>query len=148
MENERNNLPFLERFMLPPDDYELFKFGGSSLKDEERGIKTMLKYFSSYFTEEQLKENMARHNLQTMFGIVKKYFAKEYGYTGAGIELSNIYQNTINSYIYNDKVNPALYILMNCLNQQLWDSCWQCLNGLRILRIWRHMENALSMYCS
>lgn len=47
MENERNNLPFLERFMLPPDDYELFKFGGSSLKDEERGIKTMLKYFSS-----------------------------------------------------------------------------------------------------
>lgn len=107
MENERNNLPFLERFMLPPDDYELFKFGGSSLKDEERGIKTMLKYFSSYFTEEQLKENMARHNLQTMFDIVKKFFAKEYGYTGTGIELSNIYQNTINSYLYNDKVNPA-----------------------------------------
>lgn len=50
---------------------------------------------------------MAQHNLQTMFDIVKKCFAKEYGYTGAGIELSNIYQNTINSYIYNDKVNPV-----------------------------------------
>ena len=52
MEKNENVLPFLEKFMLPPDDYEIFKFGGSSLKDEERGIKTMLKYFSSYFTEE------------------------------------------------------------------------------------------------
>ena len=50
---------------------------------------------------------MAKHNLQMMFDIVKKYFAKEYGYTGTGIELSNIYQNTINSYIYNDEINPA-----------------------------------------
>ncbi len=49
----RNDIPFLEKFMLPPDDYEIFKFGGSSLKDEERGIQTMLKYFSSYFTEER-----------------------------------------------------------------------------------------------
>lgn len=73
----------------------------------ERGCKAMLKYFSSYFTEEQLKENMARYNLQTMFDIVKRYFAKEYGYTGTEIELSNLYQNSINSYIYNDKVNPA-----------------------------------------
>ena len=87
--------------MLPPDDYEIFKFGGSSLKDEERGIRTMLKYFSSYFTEEQLKENMARYNLQTLFDIVKKYFAKEYGYIGTEIELSNLYQSSINSYIYN-----------------------------------------------
>ena len=39
MENEKNNRPFLEKFMLPPDDYEIFKFGGGSLKDEERGIK-------------------------------------------------------------------------------------------------------------
>lgn len=93
--------------MLLPDDYEIFKFGGSSLKDEGRGIKTMLKYFSSYFMEKQLKENMARYNLQTMFDIVKRYFAKEYGYTGTEIELSNLYQNSINSYIYNDKVNPA-----------------------------------------
>lgn len=37
----------------------------------------------------------------------KKQFAKEYGYTGNDIELSNIYQNTINSYIYNDKINPV-----------------------------------------
>lgn len=107
MRKDRNSRPFLEKFMLPPDEYEIFKFGGSSLKDEERGIKTMLKYFSSYFTEEQLKENMAKYNLQTMFDIVKRYFTKEYGFTGTEIELSNIYQNSINSYIYNDRVNPA-----------------------------------------
>ena len=40
----RKNIPLLEKFMLPPDDYEIFKFGGSSLKDEERGIQTLLKY--------------------------------------------------------------------------------------------------------
>ena len=107
MRKDRNSRPFLEKFMLPPDEYEIFKFGGSSLKDEERGIKTMLKYFSSYFTEEQLKENMAKYNLQTMFDIVKRYFTKEYGFTGTEIELSNIYQNSINSYIYNDRVNLA-----------------------------------------
>lgn len=61
MKKERNNQPFFEKFMLPPDDYEIFKFGGSSLKDEERGIKTMLKYFFPYFTEEQLKENVRIH---------------------------------------------------------------------------------------
>lgn len=107
MRKDRNTRPFLEKFMLPPDEYEIFKFGGSSLKDEERGIKTMLKYFSSYFTEEQLKENIEKYNLRTMFDIVKRYFAKEYGFTGTEIELSNLYQNSINSYIYNDRVNPA-----------------------------------------
>lgn len=106
MKENKNALPFLEKFMLPPDDYEIFKFGGSSLKNEAYGIKSMLKYFSSYFTEEQLKENMSKYNLLTMFDISKKYFAKEYGYTGSEIELSNLYQNSINSYIYNDKMNP------------------------------------------
>lgn len=47
MKNVRENIPFLEKFMFQPDDYEIFKFGGSSLKNEERGIQTMLKYFSS-----------------------------------------------------------------------------------------------------
>lgn len=107
MEKNRTARPFLDKYMLPSDDYEIFKFGGSSLKDNERGIKTILTYFPSCFTEEQLKENMARYNLQTMLKIVKKHFAKEYSYTGTEIELSNLYQNTINSYIYNDNVNPA-----------------------------------------
>lgn len=50
---------------------------------------------------------MVQYNLQTMFDIVKRYFAKEYGYTGIEIELSNLYRNLINSYIFNDKINPA-----------------------------------------
>lgn len=107
MGKRSEKLPFLEKFMVPPDEHEKFEFSGETFKDEESGIKTILKYFPTYFTEEQLKENMTRYNLQTMFDIVKKQFAKEYGYTGNDIELSNIYQNTINSYIYNDKINPV-----------------------------------------
>ena len=44
-----------------------------------------------------------------MFGVVKEYFKKEYGYGYAGdsIILSNNYQQTINGYIYNDRENPA-----------------------------------------
>lgn len=47
----------LERFMLPPDSYEIFKFGGYSLKDEKRNIETILQYFPNYFTADQLKQN-------------------------------------------------------------------------------------------
>lgn len=106
-DDEKRDLPFLEKFMLPPDDYQIFKFGGSSLKDEEYGIRTMMQFFSDYFTEDQIRENMKRYNLQTMFGLVKKYFMQEYDYAGTEIELSNRYQNSINSYIYNDRENPA-----------------------------------------
>lgn len=113
MKNEKRKnflaeeMPFLEKFLLPSDDYGIFRFGGSSLKDEAHGIKIMLQYFSSYFTEKQLKENMERCNLQTMFELVKKYFVKEFSYSGTGIELTNSYQNTINSYIYHDMEHPA-----------------------------------------
>lgn len=94
-------IPFMEKFMVP-QMYELFKFGGSSVKDGEREIQRMLQYFSGDFTEEQLRKNMERYNLQNMFAVVKEYFKKEYGYEGDGITLSNRYQQTINSYIYNE----------------------------------------------
>lgn len=100
------DIPFMEKFMVP-QMYELFRFGGSSVKDEESGIKRMLKYFSGFFTEEQLRKNMEHYNLQKMFNVVKEYFYKEYGYGECAITLSNRYQKTINSYIYNDKDNPA-----------------------------------------
>ena len=50
-------MSFLEKFMVSPDNYEIFKFGGTSLRDDERGLRTMLQYFPDYFTEEQIKEN-------------------------------------------------------------------------------------------
>lgn len=97
---------FIEKFMVP-QMYELFKFGGSSVKDDERGIQRMQQYFSGLFTESQLRENMERYNLQKMFEIVKQSFKEEYGYHGDKITLSNRYQQTINSYIYDDKSHPA-----------------------------------------
>lgn len=91
------------RFFLPPDDYEILRFGGISVKDEKNGMETMLKYFKdSGLTEEQLWENSQRYNLDRMFQMVKEYFGKEYGYKGEQIELSNRYQRSINSYIFMD----------------------------------------------
>ena len=44
--------PELNKFMVAPSKYEIFKFGGDSLKNEERGMRLMLQYFSEYFMEE------------------------------------------------------------------------------------------------
>ena len=107
MDKEKNNASFIEKFMVR-SNYAIFKFGGYTLKNEDRGMKLMLQYFSEYFTEEQLKENMQRYNLENMLALVKSYFLQEYNYTGNNIELNNLYQRTVNSYIYNDKDNPAV----------------------------------------
>lgn len=88
--SNQENIPFMEKFMVP-QLYELFKFGGGSVKDGEREIERMLQYFSGYFTEDQLQANMERYNLQNMFAVVKEYFKKEYGYEGNEITLSNCY---------------------------------------------------------
>lgn len=92
------------KFFLPPDDYEILRFGGESVKDEEKGIERMMRYYQeSGLTEEQLRENSQKYNLNQMFQIVKDYFEKEYGYHGKGIELSNRYQHSVNSYIFLDE---------------------------------------------
>ena len=104
--NNEKQMPFVEKFMVP-QLYDLFKFGGGTVKDDERGIKRMLQYFPDFFTEEQLRNNMQHYNLSKMFELVKQYFEKEYGYKVDDITLSNRYQHTINSYIYDDKENPA-----------------------------------------
>ena len=33
------------KFFLPPDDYEILRFGGESVKDEEKGIEMMMRYY-------------------------------------------------------------------------------------------------------
>lgn len=89
------------RFFLPPDDYEILRFGGESVKDEEKGIKQMMKYYHDFgLTEEQLRENNKKYNPEQMLQIVKEYFGREYGYRGEGIVLSNRYQRSVNSYIF------------------------------------------------
>lgn len=92
------------KYFLPPDDYEILRFGGESVKDEEKGIERMMRYYQEFgLTEEQLRENSQKYNLNQMFQIVKDYFEKEYGYHGKGIELSNRYQHSVNSYIFFDE---------------------------------------------
>ncbi len=91
-----------------PSLYDMYKSGGISLKDEIRGLGLMRQYFSEHFTAEQLKENMQRYNVDNMLALVKDFFIKEYGYAAENVELNNRYQRTVNSYIYNDKENPAV----------------------------------------
>lgn len=107
MQDKENIDPYEIKYAVP-SYYEIYKSGGSTLKNDKRGMRLMLGYFSEYFTEEQLQANMQRYNLENMLAIVKDYFLKEYGYAANNIELNNRYQRTINSYIYNDEKNPAV----------------------------------------
>lgn len=91
-----------------PTFYDLYKTGGSTLKDEKRGLRLMLQYFSGHFTGEQLIENMQRYNVENMLALIKDFFRKEFGYAAENVELNNLYQRTVNSYIYNDGKNPAV----------------------------------------
>ncbi len=107
MQDKENIDPYEIKYAVP-SYYDLYKSGGSTLKDDKRGMKLMRDYFSEYFTEECLQANMQRYNVENMLAIVKDYFFREYGYIGDNVELNNRYQRTINSYIYNDKKNPAV----------------------------------------
>lgn len=90
-------------FFLPPDDYEILRFGGETVRDESKEIEVMVRYFcDSGLSEEQLKENSKKYNLEKMLNLVKEYFNREYGYHGNEIELSNNYQHSVNSYIFLD----------------------------------------------
>ena len=91
-----------------PTFYDLYKTSGSTLKDEKRGLGLMLQYFSEHFTSEQLIENMQRYNVENMLALIKDFFRKEFGYAAENVELNNLYQRTVNSYIYNDGKNPAV----------------------------------------
>lgn len=97
--DKKEHLPYIERYLVQ-NTYEILKFGGTSVRDEEEEIQRMIEYFPNCFTKEQLRENRKRYNVQRMLQLVRKYFAQEYGYVGAEIELNSSYQNTINSYIY------------------------------------------------
>lgn len=45
---------FIEKFMVP-QMYDLFRFGGSSVKDDEMGMQRMLQNFSGLFTQKHGK---------------------------------------------------------------------------------------------
>lgn len=80
--------------------------GEETVRNMPEEINTMLRYFSKYYTKEQLIENMEKYNLENMLELVKQYFIKEFKYAGDGIELSNCYKNMLACYI-NDDERPA-----------------------------------------
>ena len=90
---------------------------------------------------------MQHYNLSRMFELVKQYFEKEYGYKVDDITLSNRYQHTINSYIYDDKENPAFIHIDELFESTVISFCWLCLSGLRILIIWMSTVNVFDIHC-
>lgn len=54
---DQNEIPFLEKFMVS-QTYDIFRFGGEEIKNDEVGIQRMLQNFSGLLTEEQIRENM------------------------------------------------------------------------------------------
>lgn len=105
---ERDNDSFFEKFIVHSSLYDILKYSSESMRDDERGIKMMLEYFSEHFTEEQLRENMQRYSLDNIFELVRNYFQKEFNFTGENIELSNSYHRSISSYIYKDREKPPI----------------------------------------
>lgn len=100
-------ISFERKYVVAPDNYDDFRFGGETVRNLTEEISTMLEYFSKYYTEEQLMENMKKYNLENMFDLVKKYFIKEFKYVGDGIELSSCYQNMLSCYIHDDEERPV-----------------------------------------
>ena len=101
------SFPPTKEYMVPQIyEYILHRSGDKSVQNDKTGIQRMLQNFNGAFTEEQLRENMEKYNLTKMFELVKKYFKREYDYKDDSIILSNNYQQSINSYLYDDLVNP------------------------------------------
>lgn len=105
---DKNNRTSFEKFMVTPSSYWGVKQAGESVRDENKEASIILEYFSEFFTKEQLLRNNESLNPYKIFNLVKSYIQKEYGCSMAEVELNNLYQHSINSYIYNDTENPAV----------------------------------------
>ena len=93
--------------------YNTLKFGNTSLKNTEVGLNKMLEYFSDYYTKEQLLDNIANYNLDTMFNDVKSYFYSEYNFDATNVELVNLYQRYITSFVCHNKENSEDSIILH-----------------------------------
>lgn len=66
---DQNEIPFLKKFMVS-QTYDIFRFGGEEIKNDEVGIQRMLQNFSGLLTEEQIRENMKKYNLPSSSRII------------------------------------------------------------------------------
>lgn len=64
--DNKEHLPYIEKYLVP-NYYEILKFGGTSVRDEEEEIERMMGYFPGCFTKEQLRENGKRCSIQTIY---------------------------------------------------------------------------------
>ena len=87
------------RFLVP-NKYEILKYGGIQAKDLNYGMKKLLEYLpKEQFSEDLIRENLKKYNLDKMLKQIQYYFEKEYQYYDSKIELNNRYQGNISSYV-------------------------------------------------
>lgn len=110
-------------------------------------MRLMLRFFSDYFTEEQLRANMQRYNLENLLALVKDFFLREYGYARDRIELNNRYQRTVNSYIYNDEKNPAVVHIDELFESTMMAFFLAMFKWQRVLMILKCMGTVICMCC-
>ena len=77
------------RFLVS-NEYEILKYGGIQAKDLNYGMKKLLEYLpKEQFSEDLIKENLKKYNLDKMLKQIKYYFKEEYQYYDSKIELNN-----------------------------------------------------------
>lgn len=87
------------RFLVS-NEYEILKYGGIQAKDLNYGMKKLLEYLpKEQFSEDLIKENLKKYNLDKMLKQIQYYFKEEYQYYDSKIELNNRYQGNISSYV-------------------------------------------------
>ena len=84
-----------------PSDYKILKYGGEQTKDLEYGIHKILEYLPrDMFSEESIRKNLEKYNLENMLEQIRQYFEREYNFSDEKLELNNSYQMSINSYFW------------------------------------------------
>ncbi len=78
----------------------------------------MLQYFPDFLQKSSLEIICSTIIFPECLSWLSSILKKEYGYKVDDITLSNRYQHTINSYIYDDKENPAFIHIDELLNRR------------------------------
>lgn len=85
-------------------EYKILKYGGEQAKDLEYGIHKLLEYLPrDLFSEESIRKNLEKYNLENMLKQIRKYFEREYHFVDEKLELNNRYQGSISSYLWSGK---------------------------------------------
>lgn len=100
-------IPFIEYYMLSPDPYDKTRHSGTDQSQADLADVNMKHYFPEISKEEYMKYINNNQVFNDMLNLVKNAFKRWYDFECEDICLNNMYQMDLNSYIYNDRINPT-----------------------------------------